>query len=308
MRTLREAFHNDLLEIVFRGTWLRWYIRVRVTAAPAVGIVAAAIAITLGGCTGTVKVEPTDLSAVEIGANRRSVEKAVGKPVKVYESQGETVAAYQYNRGGVRHYDVGKSPATLKLEEKLLIAPIALPIAHIIASMVERHKLRESQRAWLCITYLEDHSVAGVKYNGQLECGPQGKLAGDMIRETPAATPPRATVATGLPSAVTVQPRRSVDPAGRQRIEDYLENNKREFELAMLDFQAGSRGSRRSRQPHIMSYDVVEANERRIIIKLTYGVGPLPQRAETKLFLVHWIGSRLKIVSQKDAPRKEVIF
>jgi hypothetical protein len=57
-----------------------------------------------------------------------------------------------------------------------------------------------------------------------------------------------------------------------------------------------------------MSHEVVEATERRTVIKLTYSVGPLPARAETKQYLVHWVGSELKIVSQKNAPREEVSF
>jgi hypothetical protein len=70
--------------------------------------------------------------------------------------------------------------------------------------------------------------------------------------ETPTAASREVTVAgAGLagngsetPSVAMAQPPRLVDPAQRARVEGYIKNNKREFELAMLDFQAGSRGSR----------------------------------------------------------------
>jgi hypothetical protein len=51
----------------------------------------------MAGCTGAV--EPTDLSALEIGASRDQVEAALGQPVKVRSEDEMQVATYGYNRG-----------------------------------------------------------------------------------------------------------------------------------------------------------------------------------------------------------------
>lgn len=188
MLAAADVIQTDANRIGFAPIPGRWEINFRALARQVVIAAAAAIVFVLGGCTGTVQIEPTDLSTVEIGASRKTVEEAIGKPILVYESQGSAVAAYQYDIGGTRHYHVGGSSGYPGPVEQLLLLPIALPLTHLIASSVERHRLRESQRAWLCVTYLNNQLVAEMKYSGQVECEPPGKLAGEKIQEIFAGT------------------------------------------------------------------------------------------------------------------------
>lgn len=103
---------------------------------------------------------------------------------------------------------------------------------------------------------------------------------------------------------------RVVDPARRARIATYLENNKRDFENAMLDFErsnpyALSPRQRLLKRPFIHSYDVRGASEKRIVLRVVFTVRQHPQ---AKLLLVRWVGDELEVVAQRDAPPPRATF
>lgn len=118
---------------------------------------------TTDGRAGTVEIKPTDLSFLEVGTERKTVERALGKPVKTHVSQGITVAVYEYDRGGIRGYSLGSVEAGLTDPSQSWVVPLAIPITHAIVRPIVRHRLRKTQLAWLCLTYLEDQSVAEIK-------------------------------------------------------------------------------------------------------------------------------------------------
>lgn len=115
------------------------------------------------GRTGTVEIEPTDLSFVDVGAKRKTVEQALGEPVEIHVSRGITVAVYQYDRGGMRAYSLGHMEAMVNDPSELWLVPLAMPLAHAMARPIEKYKLRKTQRAWLCLTYLDGQYVAEMK-------------------------------------------------------------------------------------------------------------------------------------------------
>lgn len=101
-----------------------------------------------------------------------------------------------------------------------------------------------------------------------------------------------------------------VDPARRARIEEYIATNQRRFEFAILEFQQENTYGGVGPRPRIYSHEVVEASERRTVLRIGYSRGrpasaSYPNRPETKLFLVRWVGDDLEVVSQRDAPRME---
>jgi TPR repeat protein len=60
-------------------------------------VCAATLALVLAGCD--VNIEPTDLSAVAIENDRTAIEKTLGKPDKVVDARGFTLASYPYDKG-----------------------------------------------------------------------------------------------------------------------------------------------------------------------------------------------------------------
>lgn len=79
----------------------------------------------------------------------------------------------------------------------------------------------------------------------------------------------------------------------------------------MLDFarsnlHAFNLAPSRLRRPRIVSYDVWEANEKKIVLRVGYRIGKwMAASLETKLVLVRWVGDDLEIVAQRDPPRME---
>lgn len=98
-----------------------------------------------------------------------------------------------------------------------------------------------------------------------------------------------------------------VDPAMKVRIVEYLDNNMRDFQRAMREYDSKNLYSFSQRQgtllsPTVRSYEVWEVNEKRIVLRVIFKI---EQHPRTKLLLVRWAGSGLEIVAQRDAPRKE---
>ena len=61
-----------------------------------------ALAFLLTACS--VKIEPTDLSAITVESDRTALEKTLGKPDELVETQSFALASYSYNKG---FYDGG---------------------------------------------------------------------------------------------------------------------------------------------------------------------------------------------------------
>jgi hypothetical protein len=252
------------------------------------------MAMAAGGCTGTVKVEPTDLSSVNTRAERKTVEQAVGKPEKLYELRGITYASYRYNTGGTRHYDLGpRDPSEFFLYVIASpILPIIIPVMHAAVRPMERLVLWGEQRAWLCVTYGEDQIAADVKTAVPSPCEPPGGIWGDE----------------GGDAIARSQLTPIVDPALKARIIAYLDNNMRKFEIAMREYDAKNPDSLSPREGRttgntVFSYEVREANEERIVLRVVFGNGG---RTQTKQLLVLWVDGDLEVVAhRRDAQGKE---
>lgn len=245
-----------------------------------------ALGATAGGCTGTVTVEATDLSAVQPGAERETVEQVVGEPGKFYVSRGLAYASYRYDMGGSREYhlfndnEVGLAIVTLPLY------PIIIPVGHAIIRPLEHLRLRVEQRAWLCVTYGGDRIATGVTAPVTVPCEPPGGLWGDK----------------GGNATASSQPTHIVDPEAKARVVAYLDRNMRDFENAMRDYDARNPDSLVPRDARItgntvFSYDVREANEDRVVLRVVFGNGG---RVATKLLLVSWVDGDLEVVAHRD--------
>ena len=81
----------------------------------------------------------------------------------------------------------------------------------------------------------------------------------------------------------------------------------------MLDFDRSNPGAfnqdaQKKFLPFIHSYEVWEANEEKIVLRVVIGNVSLSTSTKTvltTLLLVRWVGDDLEVVAQRDAPRKE---
>jgi hypothetical protein len=140
-----------------------WRICAAVLAMTSIAVAGCKTTGTVGHTAGTVEIEPTDLSLVEVGTERKTVEQALGEPIDIYVAQGVTVAVYQYDRGGIRGYSISAIESAVYDPVDMMVLPFAISLAHAIAQPIETYKLRKTQRAWLCVTYLDGQSVAEMK-------------------------------------------------------------------------------------------------------------------------------------------------
>lgn len=252
------------------------------------------MAVAVGGCTGTVTVDPTDLSHIDVGADHKTVEEAVGEPERIYESKDLIYASYRYNKGGSRDYDFGpEKPGEMLMAVVMLpLLPIVIPAMHAVVRPVERASLRSEQRGWLCVTYGEDRIVADITTGAPAPCEPPSGIWGD----------------TGGDSAVGAGPAPVVDPVMKARIVAYLDGSMRSFESAMRDYEAKNPDSltqraERQRGNTVFSCEILQANDERIVLKVLFGNGGT---ARTMQLLVRWIDGDLEVLAHRDhAPPTE---
>jgi len=118
-------------------------------------VLCAALVLALGGCA----IERTDLSAIEVGTSRETVEGILGKPVRSVETAAGTTDTYGYNKGWTSPdsaLDVNCGhPGCIWL----------VPIAVIVAG-VDYAESQGERRAYVRITYGPDDTVVDRQWGG----------------------------------------------------------------------------------------------------------------------------------------------
>jgi hypothetical protein len=144
-----------------------------------------------------------------------------------------------------------------------------------------------------------DVTVAGAAPAGNVSEAPSV-----ITSDASASAAPSVGTGSETPSVISAQPPppRIVDPAMKARVVAYLDSNMRKFELAMREYDGNLyQRAGESHKPKVRSYEVWEANEKRIVLRVLFRV----YHPQTNLLLVQWVAGDLKVVGHRDAPRKE---
>jgi hypothetical protein len=165
------------------------------------------------------------------------------------------------------------------------------------------------------------HSKGEIYYTHNAADPSAGETPTEVTSETTAAIAPPAAIAPETPSVgtsdtassgapsvgtdpetpsvISAQPPRIVDPAMKARIVGYLDNNMRKFELAMREYDGNLyQRAGESYKPKVRSYEVWEANEKGIVLRVLFRV----YHPQTNLLLVRWVEGDLKVVGHRDVP------
>jgi hypothetical protein len=112
-------------------------------------------ALLLGGCLQIrrdyVGFTPTDLSAIEEGAPRQTVEEVLGPPITGYDGVAGRVETYTYDKGAEAQDEMdawGAADAVLMLGLEVVFWPIAVPMDLAAANCDD-----EKQKGLLNVTY-----------------------------------------------------------------------------------------------------------------------------------------------------------
>lgn len=112
-------------------------------------VLCGALVLALGGCA----IERTDLSPIEIGASRETVERILGKPVKSVETEDGRTDTYRYNKGWTPPSGgSGCDPDCVSL------LPMMITFM-VIAGPVIQAKRYDEQTGYLRITYGPNDTV-----------------------------------------------------------------------------------------------------------------------------------------------------
>ena len=125
---------------------------------PLVAMAVLILGLATQGCSSIVAaegIEPTDLSAVEIGAARETVERVLGDPVDCANADDGKLCAYTYNRGRAP-VDVGIRPAIIAFSYVISGGMMGF----VDAAMARC--IKECQKGLIKITYDPNHTVIGV--------------------------------------------------------------------------------------------------------------------------------------------------
>ena len=120
-----------------------------------------ALALLVGLSAGGCAISPTDLSSIEVGAPRATVESRLGQPVSSEKTDIGSVDTYEYNQGaGPTDLDLadGCRPGDGECAVGLLIAlPVIVGTERFIAYVL--------QRAEVVITYGSEHTVVELQFD-----------------------------------------------------------------------------------------------------------------------------------------------
>ena len=135
--------------------------------AKAMLLVVAVVALSIGGCSAVIVsrgIEATDLSAIVVGADRETVEGALGSPIDSVETKAGRIDTYLYDRGRAPK-KTGRVPS-IDLSGAHPNIGYALPLIGLgllIAQPILIHNLYEDQKGELSITYGADDKVVRVE-------------------------------------------------------------------------------------------------------------------------------------------------
>jgi len=104
---------------------------------------------------------PTDLSGVEEGSSRQTVEKVLGEPITGYDGPAGRVESYTYDKGADAREELdmwGAADAVLMLGLEALFWPIAVPMDLAAANCDD-----EKQKGLLNVTYDSLGTVVAVE-------------------------------------------------------------------------------------------------------------------------------------------------
>lgn len=130
----------------------------RFSAGPLAGLVVSMVTMAgllVGGCSQIrrdyVGFTPTDLSAIEAGAPRQTVEEVLGPPITGYDGSAGRVETYTYDKGAEAREEMdfwGATDAVLMLGLEVVFWPIAVPMDLAAANCDD-----EKQTGLLNVTY-----------------------------------------------------------------------------------------------------------------------------------------------------------
>lgn len=118
----------------------------------------------LGGCSQIrrdyVGFTPTDLSGIEEGSSRQTVEEVLGPPITGYDGSAGRVETYTYDKGADAREEMdfwGATDAVLMLGLEVVFWPIAVPMDLAAANCDD-----EKQKGLLNVTYVSLGTVVAV--------------------------------------------------------------------------------------------------------------------------------------------------
>ena len=115
------------------------------------------IGLSAQGCSFAIEgmdIEPTDLSAIKVGATREQVESVLGKPIASEPTESGKIVTYLYDQGAAgKEFDAEDLNEYLKMYGPFW-EPILTPIA-----LIARHERIKEQRGHLKVIYGMDDTV-----------------------------------------------------------------------------------------------------------------------------------------------------